>query len=92
MSNAITFGFGSFKHLEAAKLGLIKMPENEFLARLRHLKNVFEVARLSSNLTSFTDHAWQFAKEYDTRVIADIESGAKIWATLEHKAWWPVPK
>jgi hypothetical protein len=84
MSNAITFAFGSFKHLEAAKLGLIKMPENEFLAQLRHLKNVFEVACFSSNLTSFTDHAWPFAREYDTRVIADIESGANIWETLSN--------
>ena len=83
-TNAITFAFGSFKHLEAAKLGLINMPDDEFLARLRHLKNTFEVACLSSNLTSFTDHAWQVAREYDTRVVADIESGAKTWATLSN--------
>ena len=80
--NAICFAFGSFKHLEAAKLGLINMPEAEFLARLRHLKNVFEVACLSSNLSSFTDHAWQVAREYDSRVIADIESGVKTWESL----------
>lgn len=83
-TNAITFAFGSFKHLEAAKLGLIHMPDDEFLARLRHLKNTFEVACLSSNLTSFSDHSWQVAREYDTRVIADIESGAKSWATLSN--------
>ena len=81
-TNAITFAYGSFKHLEAAKLGLIEMDDIEFLARLRHLKNVYEVACLSSNLNSFTDNAWQVAREYDTRVIADIESGAKTWSTL----------
>ena len=80
--NAITFAYGCFKHLEAAKLGLIEMDDNEFLARLRHLKNVYEVACLSSNLSSFTDNSWQVAREYDTRVIADIESGAKTWSTL----------
>ena len=80
--NAISFAYGSFKHLEAAKLGLVSMSENEFLARLRHLKNVFEVACLSSNLSSFTDPAWQVAREYDSRVIADIESGAKTWDKL----------
>ena len=81
-TNAITFAYGSFKHLEAAKLGLIEMDDIEFLARLRHLKNVYEVACLSSNLNSFTDNAWQVAREYDTRVITDIESGAKTLSTL----------
>lgn len=80
--NAITFAYGSFKHLEAARLGLIEMNDDEFLARLRHLKNVYEVACLSSNLSSFTDNAWQVAREYDTRVVNDIESGAKTWSTL----------
>ena len=37
--NAILFAYGSFKHLEAAKLGLINMSDTEFLARLTHLKN-----------------------------------------------------
>ena len=81
-TNAITFAYGSFKHLEAAKLGLIQMDDEEFLSRLRHLKNVYEVACLSSNLSSFSDSAWQVAREYDTRVVADIESGAKTWSTL----------
>ena len=80
--NSISFAYGSFKHLEAAKLGLIPMSDTEFLSRLRHLKNVFEVACLSSNLSSFTDTAWQVAREYDSRVIADIESGAKSWESL----------
>ena len=82
--NAILFAYGSFKHLEAAKLGLIKMQDVEFLARLRHLKNVFEIACLSSNLSSFSDYSWQVAREYDTRVISDIESGAKTWSTLSN--------
>ena len=80
--NATSFAYGSFKHFEAAKLGLVPISEDAFVARLRHLKNVFEVACLSSNLASFTDPAWQVAREYDSRVIADIEAGAKHWETL----------
>ena len=73
----------AFKHLEAIKTGLIaNVSDAEFVARLRHLKNVFEVACLSSNLTCFTDASWQVAREYDSRVIADIESGSKTWDTL----------
>ena len=45
--NAITFAYGAFKHLHAVKSGLIKMSDNEFLARLKHLRNVFEVACLA---------------------------------------------
>ena len=81
--NAVCFAYGAFKHLEAAKSGLIKnMSESEFLARLKHLKNVFEIACLSSTLTSFSDPSWQIAREYDARVTADIESGIKSWDTL----------
>ena len=80
--NAVTFAFGAFKHLEACKSGLINVSDTEFLSRLRHLKNVFEIACLSSKLESFTEHSWLVAREYDTRVIADIESGAKTWDNL----------
>ena len=81
--NAICFAYGAFKHLEAIKSGLItNVSDTEFLARLRHLKNVFEVACLSSNLSTFAEPAWQVAREYDARVIADIESGVKTWDGL----------
>ena len=42
--NAITFAYGAFKHLHAVKSGLIRMSDDEFLARLKHLRNVFEIA------------------------------------------------
>ena len=42
--NAVAFAYGSFKHLEACKTGLIpNVTDLEFLARLRHLRNVFEM-------------------------------------------------
>ena len=84
-TNAVTFAYGAIKHLEAVKSGLIKnMSDNEFLARLKHLRNVFEIACLSSTLTSFCDPSWQVAREYDARVIADIESGDKSWDTMSN--------
>jgi hypothetical protein len=83
--NSITFAYGAFKHLEAVKSGLItNMSDSEFLARLKHLKNVFEIACLSSTLSSFSDPSWQTAREYDSRVIADIEAGVKSWDTLSN--------
>ena len=80
--NAILFAYGSFKHFEAAKLGLIKMSDSEFLARLTHLKNVYEIACLSSSISSFSDNSWMIAREYDTRVISDIEPGSKSWSSM----------
>ena len=46
---------------------------------------MFEVACLSTNLSSFTDTAWQLAREYDARVIADIEAGVKSWENLSNR-------
>ena len=80
--NAIFFAYGSSKHSEAAKLGLINLSDTEFLAHLTHLKNVFEIACISSSLSSFTDNFWQVARKYDTCVISDIESGSKSWCSL----------
>ena len=83
--SAVAFAFGAFKHLEACKSGLIgNVSDAEFLARLKHLKNVFEIACLSSSLTSFSEPAWLVAREYDTRVISDIESGVKAWESLSN--------
>ena len=81
--NAVAFAFGAFKHLEAIKSGLIcNVSDAEFLARLRHLKNIFEIACLSSSLNSFSDPSWLVAREYDNRIISDIEAGAKSWVSL----------
>ena len=83
--NAIAFAYGAFKHLEALKSGLIPhVSDVEFLSRIRHLRNVFEIACLSSSLSSFSDGAWLVAREYDNRVISDIEWGAKSWQTLSN--------
>ena len=80
--NAVTFAYGALKHLEACKSGLISVSDTEFLARIRHLKNVFEISCLSSKLDSFTETSWLIAREYDTRVISEIESGSKSWDSL----------
>ena len=80
--NAVSFAFGALKHLEACKSGFISVSDSEFLARIRHLKNVYEIACLSGKLDSFTETSWLIAREYDTRVISEIESGAKSWDSL----------
>ena len=78
----VCFAFGAMKHLEACKSGLIEVSDEEFLARLKHLKNVFEIAALSSKIDSYSEQSWLVAREYDSRVISDIEAGGKSWETL----------
>ena len=52
--NAVTFAYGALKHLEAIKSGLLgHESDTEFLSRIRHLRNVFEICFLSSNLQVF---------------------------------------
>ena len=80
--NVVCFAYGAMKHLEACKSGLIQVSDAEFLARLRHLKNVFEISALSSKLDSYSEQSWLVAREYDSRVISDIEAGGKSWESL----------
>ena len=83
--NAVAFAYGSFKHLEAIMTGLIPgVSETELIARVRHLKNVYEVCCLSSNLSTFAEPSWQVAREYDARIMSDIESGGKTWEGLSN--------
>ena len=39
---------------------------------------------MSSPLTSFSETPWQIAREYDSRVISDIECGVKSWEHLSN--------
>ena len=59
--------------------GLINVFDTEFLAWLRNLTNLFEIVCLGSNLNSFTENSRLITREYDSRVIADVELGTKSW-------------
>ena len=69
--------------MEAILTGLIPgVSITELIARVRHLKNVYEVCSLSSNLSTVAEPSWQVAREYDARITSDIESGEKTWEGL----------
>ena len=55
----------------------------EYLARLQHLCNVFEMTCLGSSLADFDHYSWRVAKEYDSRIVKDIEMGYKSWTSLD---------
>ena len=56
--------------------------KSEFIARLSHLINVVEISCLASGLSDFDSYGWRVAREYDSKVISDIEQGSKTWGNL----------
>ena len=77
------FSYGSLKHLLALTDGTLnRVSQLEFQSRLQHLVNTFEIVCLGSELSDFDHYGWQVAREYDSRVLHDIEVGLKEWTTL----------
>ena len=54
----------------------------EFLSRLQHLVNVFDIVCLNAPLTAFNHSSFNEANEYNSRILHDIETGLKHWSTL----------
>ena len=82
--NLALFSFGSIKHLLYLVDGTLPPVKNsELCARLQHLSNVLEIVALSGSLNDFDNNAWKIGKEYDARIIADIEHGIKTWDGLD---------
>ena len=81
--NLALFSYGSLKHLLALCDGTLPpVDKSEFISRVQHLVNVFELTCLASTATDFDSHGWRVAKEYDQKIINDIEHGIKSWDTL----------
>ena len=59
------------------------MSKAEFNSRLQHILNVLEIVCLESNLQEFHSYSWSIAKQYDIRILKDIEQSFKSWKTLD---------
>ena len=81
--NLALYTFGSVKHLLALVDGTLSpISHIELKNRLIHLANTLEIVCLSSSLDDFDSPEWQVGREYDRRLISDIEVGLKSWDTL----------
>ena len=79
------FAYGSVKHLLALCNGTLpSVSQLEFNNRLQHLCHVFEILCLSSSLSDFDTQQWRVAREYDRKIISDIEFGLKQWESLKN--------
>ena len=82
--NLSLFFYGTIKHLLLLSNGTLPAISNlEFNARLQHILNVLEIVCLESDLTDFESYSWKVAREYDSKIIKDIEAGFKKWLTLD---------
>ena len=58
------------------------MSSHEFTTRLQHLVNTMQCVVLNSSLSDYNDKAWQIGREYNNRVVQDVQDGVKSWASL----------
>ena len=82
--NLALYGYGSIKHLLALADGTLPPCEHsEYLARLQHIMNVFEMVCLGSKLNEYDTYAWRVGREYNEKIVKDIEMGYKTWTSLD---------
>ena len=83
-SNLAIFSYGSVKHLLALVDGTLPaITSKELISRLQHLSNVLEISCLRSNLLEFCSESWTEARNYNSRVISEVETGVKDWLNLD---------
>ena len=80
--NMNMFCYGFISHLLAARQGKIIMSEDEYTARMYHFLNVMETAALHSKNDDFQSYGWTVARDYDDKVMADLERGTLSWTQL----------
>ena len=101
--NLALFSYGSIEHLLSLSNGTLPpVSKEEYNSRLQHILNVLEIACLGSGIRDFDTHSWRIAREYDSKILEDVEQGYKHWLTLnkciDPTAWTtarelvPVPK
>ena len=79
--NLPVFGYGATSELIDSLSGRAEpVPENVLLAKLRHLRDVFEVCCINSTETDFCDYGWTLARDYAQKVQDKVEQQHHSWA------------
>ena len=81
--NLPLYTYGAVSELESSLSGRSEaMSEEEFLAKLRHIKNILDVCCLNSESTDFKGYGWTLAKDYAQKVEGEIEQKISSWVGL----------
>ena len=78
--NLPLYSYGAVTELEAALSGRGEPLSTEvLLAKICHLKNIFEVCCLNSTPTDFCSYGWQIARDYAIKVEDEVEQKFVHW-------------
>ena len=81
--NLPLYSYGAVTELEAALSGRGEpLSEEVLLAKICHLKNIFEVCCLNSSPTDFSSYGWLIARDYATKVEDEVEQRFVQWQTM----------
>ena len=74
------YGYAAVAEMEASLSGKSEpYSAVELLARLRHMKNVFEVCCLNSAEKDFLGYGWTLARDYSMKVMNKVAHGDTTW-------------
>ena len=81
--NLPLYSYGAVTEIEAALSGRgDPLPEGVLLAKIRHLKNTFEVCCLNSASTDFSTYGWLIARDYAMKVEDEVEQNFVAWQDM----------
>ena len=81
--NLPLYSYGAITEIEAALSGRGSPMQGEvLLAKIRHLKNVFEVCCLNSTPSDFSTYGWQIARDYAMKVEEEVEQNFVSWQDM----------
>ena len=80
--NLPVFGYGAVSELVDSVSGRTEqLPESVLLAKLKHLRDVFEVCCINSSDTDFCDYGWVLARDYTLKVQDKVDQQQHSWET-----------
>ena len=81
--NLSIFGYASLAELEYSMMNSPdQVSQGELLAKINHLKSVFEVCCLNSKDSDFKSYGWVLARDYAAKVSNKVEQGYTTWERL----------
>ena len=81
--NLPLYSYGAVTEIEAALSGRgDPMSDEVLLAKIRHLKNTFEVCCLNSSASDFCTYGWVIARDYAMKVEDEVEQRFVAWQDM----------
>ena len=82
--NLSLYGYAAMAELESLLScnGDLTISHAEIIARVRHVKNVYEVCCVNSDAKDFSSYGWVLARDYASKVENKVEQGITHWQSM----------